>query len=409
MNKLGGFIQSIRSIRLNKRGKIVVTIFFVQIILIIIGIVFLVLSMSSDDTSQVSASDITGNDLTEDDFTYTTPIPTSGISITPTYAPEPVVDEEVTGFVPAAEMDLEPSSITVYVNKEHALPKNYKPENLITPNIRFDLLTYDERTLLRSEAAKAIERLFSAAEKEGYLLYGVSGYRSYARQYKIFTNNILTQGKTHTLQYSAVPGTSEHQTGLSMDVSTKSLNYKLTDAFADTSEGIWLAENAYKYGFIIRYPKDKADITGYAYEPWHIRYVGRGLSYYLYNNEMTLDEYYHYTPSKDFDFEQMYYDLINITPSPTVTVTPSATPTVTVTITPEAISDTPKKKKDKTPKDDTDTNGNISPVPTPLASPIPTVSPTITEDPSDLNPGALDENSTDNFDSNNGTIDILIE
>lgn len=225
-------------------------------------------------------------------------------------------------FVPATEIDLDPSSITVFVNKEYALPKDYKPEKLVTPDVVFNLITYDERTLMRPEAATALEKLFEAAKRDGIILYGISGYRSYQRQYGIFTNNIVHKGKTYTLRYSAVPGTSEHQTGLAIDVSAKSLDYKLSANFASSPEGIWLAENAHNYGYIIRYPKGNEQITGYAYEPWHIRYVGTGLAGYLYENNLTLEEYYHYTPSPGFNFEALYADIINYKP-PVITDIPT--------------------------------------------------------------------------------------
>lgn len=225
-----------------------------------------------------------------------------------------------TPWTPATEMDLDPKSITVYVNKEYCLPKDYVPENLVIPNIPFDSNGNSERKYMRKEAAEAIERMFFAAQEDGITLYGISGYRSYSRQKDIFRNNIVHKGKKHTLKYSAAPGTSEHQTGLAMDVSSKSVHYKLVTSFANCIEGIWLADNAHKFGFIIRYPKDQYEITGYAYEPWHIRYVGEDLANYLYTNNLTLDEYYNYEPSEDFDYEKKYADLINykppITPTP---------------------------------------------------------------------------------------------
>lgn len=266
-------------------------------------------------------------------------------------------------FVPATEMDLDPTSITVLVNKEFSLPKDYKPDNMVVPNIHFDLTYYDERTLMRAEAASAIELLFSAAKEEGYELSGVSGYRSFARQKKIFTTNILTKGKEHTLKYSAAPGTSEHQTGLAMDVSCKSLGYDLSSKFADMPEGIWLAENAHRFGFIIRYQKGKSDITGYAYEPWHIRYVGKGLAKYLYENDLTLEEYYNYVPSPDFDFEAKYAALINITPAPVPTYIPTSGEGVLIGENGEII------------EGDLDLIPSLSPTPTILPSDSPTPSP----------------------------------
>ncbi len=240
------------------------------------------------------------------------------------------MDENIpttTPWTPATEMDLEPSSLTVFVNKEYALPEDYVPENLVIPNVLFDLAGYDERKLLRKDAAAALEQLFAAAQADGYTLYGVSGYRSYTRQTSIFKNNIVKKGKKHTLKYSAVPGTSEHQTGLAIDVSTKQMKFRLVTTFANSPEGKWLAENAHFFGYIIRYPKNRTDVTGYAYEPWHIRYVGKDLANYLYTNNMTLEDYYHYTPSKDFDFEKKYAELINYVPPVTPTPTPEMTPT----------------------------------------------------------------------------------
>ena len=225
-------------------------------------------------------------------------------------------------WMPATEMDLDPKSITVYVNKEHCLPKDYVPENLVIPNIAFDITGNYERKYMRAEAADAIERMFAAALDDGLTLYGISGYRSYSRQKEIFLNNIVHKGKKHTLRYSAAPGTSEHQTGLAMDVSSKSVRYKLVTAFSKCDEGKWLAKHAHEFGFIIRYPMDQYDITGYAYEPWHIRYVGEDLANYLYTNNMTLDEYYKYEPSEGFDYEKKYADLINYRPPVTPTPIP---------------------------------------------------------------------------------------
>jgi D-alanyl-D-alanine carboxypeptidase len=316
-----------RRIFLSKRNLNIIIIAVLGVVLTI-GIVFF--TASNPDNTDPNASDvisvIDGSDKSD---TYITSTPADEPAVVPTPTEEP---EEP--FVPATEMDLDPSSITVFVNKEHSLPKKYIPENLVTVNVYFHLLSYDERTMMRPEAAEALEQLFASAEEAGYKLSGVSGYRSYTRQYNIFTNNILTKGKEHTLKYSAAPGTSEHQTGLAMDVSCESLRYDLSTSFSETPEGIWLSQNAYHYGYIIRYPKGKGDITGYAYEPWHIRYVGKGLAKYLYENDLTLEEYYKYTPSEGFDYEALYADLINITPSLIPSISPSITPSLTPGITP---------------------------------------------------------------------------
>ncbi len=298
--------------------KVIIILVLAITILVGSGIIFATLQEESAASLAATSDSIHNNSSNNNNDGEDTDIPPD------------TTDEEVTNapsvteapFVPATEMDLDPTSITVFVNREFALPKDYEPEGMVTPDIYFNLVYYDDRTLMRKEAATAIEELFAAAKKDGCSLSGVSGYRSYQRQKKIFTNNIITKGKTHTLKYSAVPGTSEHQTGLVMDISCASLGYDLNDNFIDTPEGKWVAKNAYRFGFIVRYPDGKAAITGYSYEPWHIRYVGKALAKYLYENDLTLDEYYNYTPSPDFDFEAVYASLINYKPP----VKPTAPP-----------------------------------------------------------------------------------
>lgn len=183
-----------------------------------------------------------------------------------------------------------PDSITVLVNKSHPLPKNYKPYKLIPPSVPFDTDEYSEKHLLRPEAATALEELFLLAEHEQISLCAISGFRSYERQEEIYKENLQAHGTLHTSLYSAKPGCSEHQTGLAMDVSTYSINYALEPYFAETREGIWLEKNACRCGFILRYPKDKVHITGYAYEPWHLRFVGVLPATYLTKKHLTLEE-----------------------------------------------------------------------------------------------------------------------
>jgi D-alanyl-D-alanine carboxypeptidase len=218
--------------------------------------------------------------------------------------------EDVVFTVPA-KLDTTPDSITALVNKELCLPAEYIPEDLVIPNIYFNFQHFDEKKQMRAEAAKALEELFDAASKEDIMLCGVSGYRSYQRQYEIFTNNVRTKGMDHTSKYSAVPGYSEHQTGLSIDVSSKSVNYRLDSSFGETVEGKWLAENAHHYGYIIRFPEGKSKITGYSYEPWHIRYVGKDLATFIYKNDLTLEEYYGFEPSFDYSDSISYDNLVD--------------------------------------------------------------------------------------------------
>lgn len=236
------------------------------------------------------------------------------------------------GGLPAAPapMDLTPESITVLVNRDYKLTEEYIPDDLVVPDVRFTFSYYDDKKLMRKEAADALKKLFDAGDAEGVRLYGVSAYRSYTRQYTIYATNLITKGVNHTNRYSAAPGASEHQTGLVIDVSSDSAGQALEEVFGTTKEGIWLAANAYRFGFIIRYPKDLEDLTGYYYEPWHIRYVGTELASYLYDNNLTLDEYYGYEPSVEFaslantplidtnsDRYQKLYQSLKPTPVPT--------------------------------------------------------------------------------------------
>lgn len=225
-----------------------------------------------------------------------TPTPTPTATPTPTPTPSPTPTPTPIPTVPPAPVAIN-TDVTTYdfiINRDYPLTSNYKPDDLVVPDIPF---AFSDKTLdkrkLKKVAADALEELYAAAlEEEGLTIYGVSGYRSYDRQYEIYGTNLFTRGIRHTNLYSAAPGNSEHQTGLAIDVSCKSINYALRESFADTPEGIWLRENCWRFGFILRYQKDKEEITGYAYEPWHIRYVGVPLAYYLYTNDLTLEEYY---------------------------------------------------------------------------------------------------------------------
>lgn len=189
-------------------------------------------------------------------------------------------------------VDTDTDSVRILVNRKHKLESDYIPGDLVVPAIRFSYYGVQEKSHLRAEAAMWIEKLFEAAKEEQINLVAVSGYRSYNRQKQIYEANIEAKGEKTTNQVSAKPGTSEHQTGLVMDVSAYSVGCELEQNFGSSAEGIWLAENSYKYGFIIRYGKEKENITGYTYEPWHIRYVGKNLAEYLYKNDLALEEYY---------------------------------------------------------------------------------------------------------------------
>lgn len=179
----------------------------------------------------------------------------------------------------------------VLVNKTRKLPDGYRPPDLVRPNVPFVPTAPAERRLMRREAAESLEELFAAAGRAGLDLKAVSGYRSYESQAALYAYYVRTEGEQHASQYSARPGHSEHQTGLAMDVSCGAVGYRLEPSFAETKEGRWLAAHAADFGFIIRYPKGKEALTGYAYEPWHIRYVGRSVARDIAASGLTLEEY----------------------------------------------------------------------------------------------------------------------
>jgi LAS superfamily LD-carboxypeptidase LdcB len=181
--------------------------------------------------------------------------------------------------------------ILVLVNKERNLPSDYKPEDLVVPNVRFSFDEKIEKRHMREEAAKALEELFNHAEEDGIMLYAVSGYRSYKTQNMLFDNKVKKVGIEEANKLVAVPGQSEHQTGLAIDVSCKEANFSLEENFGQTLEGKWLKNNAHKFGFIIRYPKEYVSITGYSYEPWHIRYVGKEAATEIFEKDITLEEF----------------------------------------------------------------------------------------------------------------------
>lgn len=181
---------------------------------------------------------------------------------------------------------LEPDRVDVLVTKSRSLSKNYVPDDLIKVDVKF-LSTYKK---MRKEAADALKNLFAAAKKEGYTLYGVSAYRSYDLQKQLYKKFVSLIGLKKANIRVSLPGRSEHQTGLAVDITSKSaVNRGIK--FGSTHESKWIENNAYKYGFIIRYPKGKENITGYMYEPWHLRYVGINLAKKIYESGLTFEEY----------------------------------------------------------------------------------------------------------------------
>ncbi|UOB20147.1 M15 family metallopeptidase [Macrococcus armenti] len=158
------------------------------------------------------------------------------------------------------------------VNKEINLPKNYNPDVDATAN-------------------EHLNTLIQNGNSEGLNLVLRSAFRSYDTQANLYQQYVARDGKKKADTYSAQPGHSEHQTGLAFDLGNAEGSDDFLESFEDTKEGQWLARHAHEYGFIIRYPKGKSDITGYQYEPWHLRYLGKETATKVYESGLTLEEY----------------------------------------------------------------------------------------------------------------------
>ncbi len=173
-------------------------------------------------------------------------------------------------------------------NKFHQLPENYTPEDLTKVK---NWYAYGDDPQLREEAYSQFISMYNAAKEDGQDLIINSAYRSYQYQDDLYGKYLEWYGQQETDAMAARPGFSEHQTGLSMDIMTYGAN---ASTFEATEEFTWLKNHAHEYGFILRYPKGKEYLTGYEYESWHYRYVGIEAATYIYQHDITFDEYYAY-------------------------------------------------------------------------------------------------------------------
>ncbi|MBR3025282.1 MAG: M15 family metallopeptidase [Oscillospiraceae bacterium] len=185
------------------------------------------------------------------------------------FAPAPVVNNA----------ELKYADGVLIVNKSYPVPQDYEPSGLVTA-----YGTWGEYLL--PETNEAFKQMCIDAANEGLNLWCASGYRSVSTQDRIYNSYVARDGKAAADTYSARPGNSEHHTGLCFDLNS------IDSSFAYTAEGKWVAENCWKYGLIIRYPQSKEDITGYKYEPWHLRYVGTDLAKTLYESGLCMEEYF---------------------------------------------------------------------------------------------------------------------
>ena len=178
-------------------------------------------------------------------------------------------------------------------NKFYSLDDSYNSDNMVKVSKQY---SYGENQMVTSDTFDAFLNMYNAAKNEDLTLIINSSYRSYKEQEEIYNEYKSTRGEEYADKIAAKPGFSEHQTGMAIDIQTYG---STASTFEDFDEFKWLQDNAHKYGFIMRYPKEKEYLTGYEYESWHYRYVGVEVATYIHENNITFDEYYAYFVEKD--------------------------------------------------------------------------------------------------------------
>lgn len=176
----------------------------------------------------------------------------------------------------------------VLVNKLHAVSSDYYPSDMVAVD---GSLSTNQGLYFKKEAYDAYLAMLADAKKEGLNFLICSTYRSYDLQASLYNNSMAQYGAAYTNTRSAYPGRSEHHTGWAVDITSKSMGYGLSQNFVNYPEGLWINNHCSEYGFIIRYPKGKTYITGYDYEPWHLRYVGVDAASEITSRGITLEEY----------------------------------------------------------------------------------------------------------------------
>nr|WP_264357440.1 M15 family metallopeptidase [Pseudarthrobacter sp. MM222] len=206
-------------------------------------------------------------------------------------APEPAPPATSTPAAPRHSLD-DPASPWVVVNKHRPLaPSTFKPADLVTPAVR--LAVAGEASLLNSTTAAAAEKMFAAAATAGVILTLASGYRSYVTQAATYNGYVKSRGQAAADTASARPGYSEHQTGWAFDIGDGSGADSFQPQFAQRPAAVWAQANAHLFGFVVRYPWMLHEITGYYYEPWHLRYIGPEAATEMKTRGIaTLEEYF---------------------------------------------------------------------------------------------------------------------
>lgn len=192
----------------------------------------------------------------------------------------------VSGALTTAAPQNDEGGLLFLQNRQWRVSRYYEPETVIAD-------VPGQLRQMRADAAAALEEMFAACKAEaGVTLKAVSGYRSYQRQATIYQNKLDKVGtRERADQYVARPGASEHQLALAMDIGQKSDDVNLTSSFGRTKGGKWVAENCWRFGFILRYQEGWEDVTGYEYEPWHVRYVGKEYAQRIHEADMPMETF----------------------------------------------------------------------------------------------------------------------
>jgi D-alanyl-D-alanine carboxypeptidase len=254
-----------------------------RVLILVVGLAVLVLlivlianSISKGNTDSTQSANVTVEDsqLVDDTAEDTQPVETEAEET------EAVTEDEQLNHVVEEVDGCTYIDGILIINKSYSVSPDYQGYNG-----GYDSTKPTPPQGLFPEVIESFNQMQEDASAEGLDIYIASGYRSYYYQQNVYNNYCQTDPSEVVDTYSARAGYSEHQSGYAFDLNS------IDDSFADTAEGQWVAENCYKYGFIVRFPEGKEDITGYQYESWHLRYVGVDVATYIYENNLCLEEY----------------------------------------------------------------------------------------------------------------------
>ncbi|MGE0598528.1 MAG: D-alanyl-D-alanine carboxypeptidase family protein [Dehalococcoidia bacterium] len=260
----------------SERGNGLPVLFIVGVVAVVLAFIVLI-TVASDKLSGGSTPAVPGASPTDTPTTEATAAPTT--TTAPTSSPTTPATVGPDGSVQVTCGD-----ILAPLDKQHVLAPDCEPADLVALPAEYS----SGVMRMRSEAAGAIVEMFEAAKTDGYALYVNSAYRSYAEQAATYDYWVSVNGKEYADRTSARPGHSEHQLGNTADVGWVGCELECT---IGTPEAAWIAENSYKFGFIVSYPDGKEDVTGYAAEPWHVRYVGKDVAQQVHDSGLTLHEF----------------------------------------------------------------------------------------------------------------------